>query len=559
MLNARTRVAAVSCVLVLLAVLTYGVGDVVPDRTLRPLFRESINEELDEFFTEAMPRAETDLPDTDSSGLLTCRPTEGGTMLVCNDGNEYVEEEKAQPGSTWFYIDILLCFFCVMLGGCMSGLTIGLLSLDPVNLKILKKSGDADARKYAKGIQPLVDQHHLLLVTLLMANAAAMESLPIFLDRLVHPAYAIIISVTAVLIFGEIVPQAICTRFGLSVGYYLRYFVWFVIIIFFVFAKPLSMILDCVFGHNEGTLYRRAELKELVAIHGMQEGDSDEDESGHHGGKTFEGQRLTRDEITIIRGALDMSKKTVQDCMTPISRCFMLGSTDKFDLKTMTAVVEAGHSRIPIYHKSKQNIIGMILVKNLILLSPDNCTKVRDTVIRRVPSVPENLPLYDMLNIFQTGKSHMATVLDHKDHITILGIITLEDVIEELIQEEIIDETDVYIDVVRQIRVAAAGRMGKPGGASASATASARSYTQGTSFSSIGSFLPAPDGVQGNRLNVQIGPASLPINPDIVVDTSALPEDTPLLEREKESKRKANGKGKLSVWEEGEPDDTIEH
>jgi metal transporter CNNM len=81
----------------------------------------------------------------------------------------------------------------------MSGLTIGLLSLDPVNLKILKKSGDETAKKYAKGISPLVKRHHLLLSTLLMANAAAMESLPIFLDRLLHPAIAILISVTAVL------------------------------------------------------------------------------------------------------------------------------------------------------------------------------------------------------------------------------------------------------------------------------------------------------------------------------------------------------------------------
>ncbi len=83
----------------------------------------------------------------------------------------------------------------------MSGLTIGLLSLDPVNLEILKKSGDETSKKYAKGIAPLIKRHHLLLATLLMANAVAMESLPIFLDRLVNPFFAILISVTAVLPF----------------------------------------------------------------------------------------------------------------------------------------------------------------------------------------------------------------------------------------------------------------------------------------------------------------------------------------------------------------------
>lgn len=65
--------------------------------------------------------------------------------------------------------------------------------------------------KAAKRVLPILQQHHWLLVTLLLANAAAMEALPIFLDALV-PAYAaVIISVTAVLIFGEIIPQAVCT------------------------------------------------------------------------------------------------------------------------------------------------------------------------------------------------------------------------------------------------------------------------------------------------------------------------------------------------------------
>lgn len=56
---------------------------------------------------------------------------------------------------------------------------------------------------------------HFLLVTLLLCNAAAMEALPLFLDRLADPVSAILISVTAVLVFGEILPQAVCSRCGL--------------------------------------------------------------------------------------------------------------------------------------------------------------------------------------------------------------------------------------------------------------------------------------------------------------------------------------------------------
>ena len=85
----------------------------------------------------------------------------------------------------------------------MSGLTLGLLSLDTVELEVLKRSGSTQEQAAAKRIIPVVKNAHFLLVTLLLCNAAAMEALPIVLDKLVHELVAIIISVTAVLFFGE--------------------------------------------------------------------------------------------------------------------------------------------------------------------------------------------------------------------------------------------------------------------------------------------------------------------------------------------------------------------
>lgn len=85
----------------------------------------------------------------------------------------------------------------------MSGLTMGLLSLDVMTLKIMKDGGSMKEKKQAEKILPIVKRHHLLLVTLLLANAAAVESMPIFLDKISSPVIAILVSVTAVLIFGE--------------------------------------------------------------------------------------------------------------------------------------------------------------------------------------------------------------------------------------------------------------------------------------------------------------------------------------------------------------------
>lgn len=84
----------------------------------------------------------------------------------------------------------------------MSGLTMGLLSLDLMTLQIMKEGGTPKQQRQAK-ILPIVKRHHLLLVTLLLANAGAVEAMPIFLDRISSPVIAIVVSVTAVLLFGE--------------------------------------------------------------------------------------------------------------------------------------------------------------------------------------------------------------------------------------------------------------------------------------------------------------------------------------------------------------------
>ena len=85
----------------------------------------------------------------------------------------------------------------------MSGLTMGLLSLDIMSLEVLKRGGKPREKKYASRIINIVKRHHLLLVTLLLANAMAVESMPIFLDKITNEIVAILISVTAVLVFGE--------------------------------------------------------------------------------------------------------------------------------------------------------------------------------------------------------------------------------------------------------------------------------------------------------------------------------------------------------------------
>jgi metal transporter CNNM len=98
-----------------------------------------------------------------------------------------------------------------LFAGLMSGLTVGYLSIDDLVLELKTSTGSGEEKAQAYKVLPILAHRHWLLCTLLISNAAAMETLPIFLNYLVPEYLAIIISVTLVLTFGEIIPQAICT------------------------------------------------------------------------------------------------------------------------------------------------------------------------------------------------------------------------------------------------------------------------------------------------------------------------------------------------------------
>ncbi|GMP24599.1 hypothetical protein CsSME_00001807 [Camellia sinensis var. sinensis] len=80
----------------------------------------------------------------------------------------------------------------------------------------------------------------------------------------------------------------------------------------------------------------------------------------------------------------------------------------------MSLIMSKGHSRVLVYSGSPSNIIGLILVKNLIKCRAEDETPIRILTIRRIPRVEDNLPLYDILNQFQKGHSHMAAVVKSK-------------------------------------------------------------------------------------------------------------------------------------------------
>lgn len=166
-----------------------------------------------------------------------------------------------------------------MCSALFSGLTLGLLSLDPSSLTILAEAGDAQERKYAKQIIPLRKNGNLLLCTLLIGNVIVNSFLSILLADIAGGAIGGIISTALIVVFGEIAPQAVCSRHGLYIGSKTRYITWLCVVVLYVLAWPISKILDCLLGREVGLMYSREELKHLLKMQ-VVAGKRDPEEDG---------------------------------------------------------------------------------------------------------------------------------------------------------------------------------------------------------------------------------------------------------------------------------------
>jgi hypothetical protein len=147
----------------------------------------------------------------------------------------------------------------------------GLMSLDAIKLELKTLNGSPVEKRAAASVLPIVKKHHLLLVTLLLFNSVSNESLPVFLGTLFPNYVAILISVTMVLIFGEIIPSALFTGPSqLIIAARFSPLVIFLMTFFWPIAFPISKILDYLFGEDEpSSTMSRDDFAALVMLQGL--------------------------------------------------------------------------------------------------------------------------------------------------------------------------------------------------------------------------------------------------------------------------------------------------
>ncbi|KHN99156.1 d-3-phosphoglycerate dehydrogenase [Metarhizium album ARSEF 1941] len=375
----------------------------------------------------------------------------------------------------------------VLLGGAFAGLTIALMGQDSIYLQVVSGDSTEPQCKNAKRVLSLLSKgKHWVLVTLLLANVIVNESLPVVLDRTLGGGIAAVVGSTVlIVIFGEIVPQSICVRFGLPIGGYMSKPVLILMYLMSPIAWPTAKLLDWILGEDQGTVYKKSGLKTLVTLHKSL-------------GELSE--RLNQDEVTIITAVLDLKDKPVSEVMTPMVDVYTLAEDHILDEKTMDNILSSGYSRIPVYRSGNPtDFVGMLLVKTLITYDPEDRIPVREIPLGAIVETRPDTSCLDIINFFQEGKSHMVLVSDHpgSDH-GALGVVTLEDVIEELIGEEIVDESDVYVDVHKAIRRLTPAPRARRIHAESGAAAVGRKPGDGAALVHIAENLEVPDPVVGS-------------------------------------------------------------
>ncbi|WP_459615286.1 HlyC/CorC family transporter [Bordetella sp. 2513F-2] len=149
---------------------------------------------------------------------------------------------------------------------------------------------------------------------------------------------------------------------------------------------------------------------------------------------------IDADSYAMIRGALAVSERTVADVMVPRSRMDLLDIAQPLP-QLLAIVIETAHSRFPVYEDDRDNIIGILLAKDLLrcMLQPDIEPR---TLVRPAVFIPEAKRLNVLLRDFRASRNHQAIVID--EHGGISGLVTMEDVLEQIVGdiEDEFDEDD---------------------------------------------------------------------------------------------------------------------
>lgn len=318
-------------------------------------------------------------------------------------------------------MNILLAIISISFSALFASLTIGLMSLDLSTLERKIKHGNKDAEK----VYRIRKNGMLLLTTLLLGNAAGSSFFAILLGDMFNGVVAGIASTILLFLFGEILPQAIVSRYALVFGARTSGLIRLIMWIFYPICYPIAWGLNKLLGEEGPTRYTKRDILSII------EDDTSPDAD------------LDHDERRIARGAFSFSHRNVEHVMTPNTVVKTVKSSDIINKEYLADLKDSGYSRLPVLLDDSTQFGGILYLKDLLGIRLPK--KVSDVMDNTIHFVHPSDPLDGVLNQFIKTKMHLFVVLDEFGGFE--GVITVEDIIEEIIGKEIMDEDDVVPDL----------------------------------------------------------------------------------------------------------------
>lgn len=338
--------------------------------------------------------------------------------------------------------DSSLTFYFVIIFGCLvssaffSASETALTAVSRARLFNLIKAGNRNALRVRK----LRDKKDALLGTVLLGNTlvniacAAVGTLLFvkFFGEELGTLYATIVMTVLVLIFCEVLPKTVAFHHTEAVALIIARPMSLIIRLLWPFTKVVQVLVWAIlrlFGMREAS--PMSATNALEVLRGSIE-------MHHHEGA------MVKQDRDMLGSIIDLNDREVEEIMIHRKNVFSLDMAMEPEMLLEKAMSSA-YSRIPLYRDSSDNIVGVVHIKDLIRLVRQQKIGLTREMIRRVAQrpwfVPETTTLVDQLVAFRTKRKHFACVVD--EYGAWMGIVTLEDIIEEIVGE-IADEHDPF-------------------------------------------------------------------------------------------------------------------
>jgi len=324
---------------------------------------------------------------------------------------------------------LILAVLLLSIAALFSGLTLGLLSFSVEELRRKAKLGDSEAQL----VYPLRAKNYELLIALIIGNVIANAALTVVLanilpsEGLLMPMLAVILATVLITFFAEILPQAYLKRHGLRVGASLAPAIDLWMRFLSPLTKPLSNFVIKSIGKDQARVFTSDELVHILEEHVA----SDHSE-------------IEEDELLIVKSALEFGDKLVDDVMTPRSVIVAVEASENITTGLLSELQKSGHSRIPVYEERLDNVVGVLYMRDLVgHVAPDLTT--RAAAQTPVHFVQDQQRLDHVLNAFLKTRNHLFVVVNEFEET--VGVVTIEDILEEIIGREIVDEFDKFDDL----------------------------------------------------------------------------------------------------------------